>query len=137
MPNRPITDKERQAWKFARSAHKGQVRRFINQPYFEAHVKKVNAIVKQHTTDEDILCAAILHDVAEDCYDDIEVGLYEISNLFGKKVSAEFIEAIRQDFIPTNDNQDVGTIAEAINENEVRESLKGIKKICKNLSQKL
>ena len=44
MPNRPITDKERQAWKFARAAHKGQVRRFINQPYFEAHVKKVNAI---------------------------------------------------------------------------------------------
>jgi (p)ppGpp synthase/HD superfamily hydrolase len=86
MPNRPITDKERQAWKFARSAHKGQVRRFINQPYFEAHVKKVNAIVKQHTTDEDILCAAILHDVAEDCYDDIEVGLYEISDLFGKRV---------------------------------------------------
>ena len=58
-------------------------------------------------------------------------------NLFGKKVSAELVEAIRQDFIPTNDNQDVGTIAEAINENEVRESLKGIKKICKNLSQKL
>jgi len=86
MPNRPITDKERQAWKFARSAHKGQVRRFINQPYFDAHVKKVNTIVKQHTTDEDILCAAILHDVAEDCYEDIEVGLYEISNLFGKKV---------------------------------------------------
>lgn len=83
MPNRPITDKERQAWKFARLAHKGQVRRFINQSYFEFHVKKVNAIVKQHTTDENILCAAILHDVAEDCYDDIEVGFYEISDLFG------------------------------------------------------
>jgi (p)ppGpp synthase/HD superfamily hydrolase len=86
MPNRPITRKEAEAWKFAKSAHKGQIRRFINQPYFDAHVKKVNAIVKQHTTDVDILCASILHDVAEDCYDDVEVGLYEITEIFGKRV---------------------------------------------------
>ena len=86
MPNRPITRKEAEAWKFAKSAHKGQVRRFIGQSYFDAHVQKVNAIVKQHTTDEDILCASILHDVAEDCYDDLEVGLYEISDVFGSRV---------------------------------------------------
>lgn len=86
MPNRPITRKEAEAWKFAKSSHKGQVRRFIGLSYFEAHVKKVNAIVKQHTTDEDILCASILHDVAEDCYDDLEVGLYIISDKFGKRV---------------------------------------------------
>lgn len=88
MPNRPITRKEAEAWKFAKSAHKGQMRRFIGQSYFDAHVKKVNAIVKQHTTDEDILCAAILHDVAEDCYDDVEVGLYEIGDLFGSRVES-------------------------------------------------
>jgi (p)ppGpp synthase/HD superfamily hydrolase len=87
MPNRPITRKEAEAWKFARNAHKGQVRRFINQPYFDAHVKGVNAIVKQYTTNEDILCASILHDVAEDCYDDIEIGLKEISGLFGESVA--------------------------------------------------
>lgn len=86
MPNRPITRKEAESWKFAKSAHKGQVRRFIGQPYFDAHVKKVNAIVKQHTTDEDILCASILHDVAEDCYDDVELGLQEITNIFGTRV---------------------------------------------------
>ncbi len=86
MPNRPITRKEAEAWKFAKSAHKGQLRRFIGQSYFDAHVKKVNAIVKQHTTDEDILCASILHDVAEDCYDDVEVGLQEITNIFGPRV---------------------------------------------------
>lgn len=86
MPNRPITRKEAEAWKFAKSAHKGQLRRFIGQSYFDAHVKKVNAIVKQHTTDEDILCASILHDVAEDCYDDVEVGLQEITNIFGLRV---------------------------------------------------
>ena len=86
MPNRPITRKEAEAWKFAKSAHKGQLRRFIGQSYFDAHVKKVNAIVKQHTIDEDILCASILHDVAEDCYDDVEVGLQEITNIFGLRV---------------------------------------------------
>jgi len=87
MPNKPITKKERKAWEFARNAHKGQVRRFINLPYFDAHVKKVNSIVKQYTTDEDILCASILHDVVEDCYDDIETGLKEISEIFGETVT--------------------------------------------------
>jgi (p)ppGpp synthase/HD superfamily hydrolase len=87
MPNRPITTKEREAWKFAKQAHKGQVRKFIGLPYFDAHVKKVNEIVKRYTTDEDLLCAAILHDVPEDCYEDYEVGLAEIENLFGSRVS--------------------------------------------------
>jgi (p)ppGpp synthase/HD superfamily hydrolase len=87
MPNKPITKKERKAWEFASNAHKGQVRRFINLPYFDAHVKKVNSIVKQYTTDEDILCASILHDVVEDCYDDIETGLKEISEIFGETVA--------------------------------------------------
>lgn len=87
MPNKPITKKEKKAWEFARNAHKGQVRRFINQPYFDAHVKKVNAIVKHYTTNEDILCASILHDVVEDCYDDIETGLKEISEIFGETVA--------------------------------------------------
>jgi len=99
MPNRPITRKEAEAWKFAKDAHKGQVRRFINQPYFDAHVKKVNAIVKQYTTNEDILCASILHDVAEDCYDDIEVGLHIISDTFGKRVGdlVRELTSIRED----------------------------------------
>jgi len=87
MSNKPLTEKEKQAWKFARDAHKGQVRKFINKSYFEAHVKKVNSIVKKYTSNEDILCASILHDVVEDCYEDYEVGLYEISNLFGKRIS--------------------------------------------------
>lgn len=86
MPNRPITRKEAEAWKFAKSAHKGQMRRFIGLSYFDAHVQKVNAIVKQYTTNEDILCASILHDVAEDCYDDLEVGIQEITNIFGRRV---------------------------------------------------
>lgn len=86
MANRPITEKERLAWNFAKQAHRGQVRKFINKPYFGAHVVKVNGIVKQYTTDEDLLCAALLHDTLEDCYEDPEVGLVELKELFGSRV---------------------------------------------------
>jgi (p)ppGpp synthase/HD superfamily hydrolase len=86
MANRPITPKEKEAWVFAKNAHKGQLRKFINKPYFNAHVQKVNGIVKQYTTDEDLLCAALLHDVAEDCYEDMEVAFSEIKRLFGSRV---------------------------------------------------
>lgn len=86
MPNRPITEKEKLAWNFAKKAHRGQVRKFINKPYFGAHVVKVNGIVKQYTTDEDLLCAALLHDTLEDCYEDPEVGLVELKELFGSRV---------------------------------------------------
>ena len=87
MANRPITPKERKAWNFAKEAHKGQVRKFINKPYFGAHVVKVNGIVKQYTTDEDLLCAALLHDVIEDCFEDPEVGYHVIEEEFGKRVA--------------------------------------------------
>jgi len=86
MANRPITEKEKLAWNFAKQAHKGQVRKFINKPYFGAHVVRVNGIVKQYTTDEDLLCAALLHDTLEDCYEDSEVGLVELKELFGNRV---------------------------------------------------
>ena len=96
MPNRPLTEKEKLAWDFAKKAHRGQVRKFINKPYFGAHVVKVNGIVKQYTTDEDILCAALLHDVLEDCYDDLEVGYNELKDIFGKSV-ADLVSELTSD----------------------------------------
>jgi (p)ppGpp synthase/HD superfamily hydrolase len=88
MANRPLTEKEKQAWVFAKNAHKGQFRKFTGEPYFEAHVLKVNGIVKQHTTDEALLIAAICHDVIEDCYkEDHEVGYHIIEEKFGKRVA--------------------------------------------------
>jgi guanosine-3',5'-bis(diphosphate) 3'-pyrophosphohydrolase len=86
MANRPITEKEKLAWNFAKQAHRGQVRKFINKPYFGAHVVKVNGIVKQYTVDEDLLCAALLHDTLEDCYEDPEVGLVELKEIFGNRI---------------------------------------------------
>lgn len=96
MPNRPLTEKEKLAWDFAKKAHRGQVRKFINKPYFGAHVVKVNGIVKQYTTDEDILCAALLHDVLEDCYDDVEVGYNELKDIFGESV-ADLVSELTSD----------------------------------------
>jgi (p)ppGpp synthase/HD superfamily hydrolase len=87
MANRPITPKERKAWNFAKEAHKGQIRKFVNKPYFGAHVVKVNVIVKQYTTEEDILCAALLHDTVEDCFEDPEVGYHILEQEFGKRVA--------------------------------------------------
>lgn len=92
MPNRPITSKERKAWVFAKDAHKGQVRKFVNKPYFTAHVQKVNGIVKQYTTNEDLLCASLLHDVIEDCFGDKDLGYQIISNEFGSTIADIVLE---------------------------------------------
>ena len=90
--NRPLTPKEKEAWDFAKELHKGQVRKFINKPYFTAHVQKVNGIAKQYTTDEDILCAALLHDTIEDCFEDPEVGYHILEQEFGKRVADIVLE---------------------------------------------
>jgi (p)ppGpp synthase/HD superfamily hydrolase len=92
MPNRPLTRKEKKAWDFAKEAHISQVRKFINQPYFDAHVQKVNAIVKQYTRDSDILSASLLHDVIEDCFEDDEVGYEVIKSKFGKRIADLVLE---------------------------------------------
>jgi (p)ppGpp synthase/HD superfamily hydrolase len=97
MANIPITPKEQQAWDFAKDKHKDQVRKFINKPYFDAHVQKVNGTVKQYTTDEDLLCAALLHDVIEDCYDSKWEGYKDIKNLFGKRVADLVMELTSDD----------------------------------------
>lgn len=92
MPNKPSTEKETKAWDFASDKHKSQIRKFINKPYFDAHVQKVNGIVKQYTTDEDLLCAALLHDTLEDCYESKWVGYKEIRQMFGKRVADIVLE---------------------------------------------
>lgn len=92
MPNKPISKKEQLAWDFAREKHKGQVRKFVNLPYFDAHVQKVNGILKMHTIDEDMLCASILHD----CIEDTSATYEEIYSIFGKRV-ADLVEELTSD----------------------------------------
>jgi (p)ppGpp synthase/HD superfamily hydrolase len=87
MANRPTTKREKLAWNLAKDLHKSQIRKFIGTPYFDAHVQKVNGIVKQYTTDEDLLVASLLHDTLEDCFEDPDVGYIQIKGEFGKKVA--------------------------------------------------
>ena len=87
MANKPITKNEETAWKLAIEKHKGQVRKFTGEPYFDAHVQKVNGAVKLYTKEEDLLIASILHDLPEDCYDNIWDGYAEIKRIFGKRVA--------------------------------------------------
>ena len=87
MANAPITPKEKLAWEFAQRAHKDQVRKFTGEPYFDAHVQKVNGTLKLYTTDEATLIAALLHDVVEDCYENKWEAYTDIKDLFGKEVA--------------------------------------------------
>jgi myo-inositol-1(or 4)-monophosphatase len=56
----------KKAMDFAIIAHHGQVDD-EGRDYFMAHVGPVFKTVEIFTDDEDILCAAILHDTVEDC----------------------------------------------------------------------
>jgi len=51
---------------FATNAHRGQVRKYTGEPYV-THPIAVAEIVKTVTNDEEMIAAAILHDVIEDC----------------------------------------------------------------------
>ena len=50
---------------FATRAHAGTCRKGKDKPYI-LHPISAMAIVKQFTTDEDVLAAAVLHDTVED-----------------------------------------------------------------------
>ena len=71
-----------EAIKFAVDAHAGQVRKIRNNPYI-LHPLEAAAIAGTLTKDEDIICAAVLHDVVEDT----DGTLDEIRELFGDRVA--------------------------------------------------
>lgn len=56
----------RDAISYALAAHAGQVRKGTAIPY-ASHLLAVCAIVQEHGGDEDLACAAMLHDTIEDC----------------------------------------------------------------------
>ncbi len=55
-----------EAIEFATKAHEGQFRKGTKRPYI-VHPIEVADIVSTMTRDEDIICAAVLHDTIEDC----------------------------------------------------------------------
>ena len=76
---------------FAVRAHEGQFRKGTQIPYI-LHPLEAAAIVGTMTENDEILAAAVLHDVVEDTETTVE----EIRELFGKKV-AEYVSAESED----------------------------------------
>lgn len=68
---------------FAAKAHKGTFRKGNNQPYI-FHPLEVLNLVSMMTSDEDILCAAILHDTVEDTGTTID----ELKDKFNDRVAS-------------------------------------------------
>jgi guanosine-3',5'-bis(diphosphate) 3'-pyrophosphohydrolase len=77
-----------EAMQFARQVHRGQKRKFTNEPY-SGHLAEVAGIVGTVTDNAEALATAWLHDTVEDQNVDLRV----IAQRFGEKV-AEGVEAL-------------------------------------------
>jgi (p)ppGpp synthase/HD superfamily hydrolase len=71
----------KKALDFATKAHEGQKRKYTGEPYIIHPIEVMNIVKTVPHTDE-MLCAALLHDVVEDC----GVTLEEIRAEFGNEV---------------------------------------------------
>lgn len=67
---------------FAREKHKGQLDD-DGIDYFSSHIQQVEQIVRKVTEDEDVICAALLHDTLEDTSTTYE----ELVENFGKRIA--------------------------------------------------
>jgi (p)ppGpp synthase/HD superfamily hydrolase len=67
----------------ARRAHRGQVRKYTDEPYL-THPFAVAGLVASVTDDESMICAALLHDVVEDS----DIKIETISGIFGLTVAS-------------------------------------------------
>lgn len=69
---------------YATNAHNGQTRKGTNLPFI-IHPMEVASIVAAMTLDENMMCAAVLHDVVEDCKD---VSIEDIRREFGNIIAS-------------------------------------------------
>ncbi|MBR5225210.1 MAG: bifunctional (p)ppGpp synthetase/guanosine-3',5'-bis(diphosphate) 3'-pyrophosphohydrolase [Clostridia bacterium] len=79
-----------EAISFAAQCHDGMLRKGTNLPYI-VHPAEAAAICAAMTEDEEVLCAAVLHDVMEDC----GVTFEAIESRFGTRV-AQLVESETQ-----------------------------------------
>lgn len=70
------------AYEFSKDAHRGQIRKYSDLPYF-VHPKYVARIIEDLTKNEDLIVAALLHDIVEDT----EKTLLDIQLIFGSNVA--------------------------------------------------
>jgi myo-inositol-1(or 4)-monophosphatase len=100
--NQEIPLSIKQAHAFALERHKGHYRKFTKEPYIR-HPEQVVCILAMYDVDEDILAAAMLHDVVEDTYTTI----YEIKDTFGETIG-DLVEEL------TSDAKDKKTLSKKI-----------------------
>lgn len=79
------------AYKIANKAHQGIMRRHEGLPYI-VHPERVARNALQYTKDQDLIAAALLHDVLEDS----SYTYSELKNLFGKRV-ANLVQELTSD----------------------------------------
>lgn len=75
------SEKLKKAVQIASHQHKDQTRKVLDYPYI-THPLMVMHLVSQFTDNEDVLCAAVLHDVVEDS----DYTLNQIQDNFGDRV---------------------------------------------------
>ena len=104
---------------FATEAHKDQVRKGTNTPYI-LHPLEVGIIVSQIIKDEDLICAAILHDVIEDTDVTFEMVKKEFNEKIANIVVSESEDkskswkerkAYTLEFLTKEKNKDIGIVA--------------------------
>src|SRR3954467_4147251 len=94
-----MTEKIERARKFAHAAHDaiGQKRKYTQAPYW-VHTDEVAKIVTEAIQDEDVICAAHLHDVLEDVAPlDSTFGASAIESDFGVKV-LQYVQELTNEF---------------------------------------
>ena len=84
--------KIKKAFLFAKKAHEGQIRKGKTDGYI-IHPVGVYKILKRLTKDEDVLCAALLHDVIEDT----DFNYDNLKNEFGKTVADIVLEVTKDE----------------------------------------
>lgn len=87
------------AAEMAQESHKGQVRKYTGEPYYE-HPKAVAKLVMNAGLPDKAVAAALLHDVVEDC----DVTLDEVACLCGYEV-AELVEMLTDVSRPEDGNR--------------------------------
>lgn len=97
------SDLERRAAAFAATAHKGQVRKYVmpgEDDRYIRHPAAVSDIVRSVAHTQEMLAAAWLHDVVEDC----KVPPQTIADTFGPRV-AELVEMLTDVARPEDGNR--------------------------------
>jgi len=94
---------------FATKAHEGQVRKYTGEPYI-SHPLAVADIVASVTDDEEMICAAILHDTVEDC----DVSTTDIYRDFGPAVSG-MVRDLTDVSTPSDGNRRMRKFLDAVN----------------------